>query len=256
MRSPHLRTSKGSVESSNPHLMIRRLLARASPPPRLPLRGMLRSGPRRYYSSSAARNLRSLVTPATCAAVASGIVLSLSVGHADHTPSRAEAAPSAPSARSSKVDDDYELGAEVGSGCFAVVRRGRCRRTGKEVAIKVIRKSKQTDESVRQECGVLQRVSMHRCIASLEAFYEDLDCFYIVMEYVDGGDVFERLLEHGAHPTPSHPTRRVASFPPTRPHVIPSPPQSRRFLGARSCESVAGGWGGSGAAPCPGAMPR
>lgn len=100
------------------------------------------------------------------------------------------------------ITDDYELGTELGSGAFAVVRRGKCRRTGKEVAIKVVPKSRQSEESIRNECAILQRVSLHRCIASLESVYEEKDRFLIVMEMVTGGELFDQLCEHGAYSEP------------------------------------------------------
>lgn len=96
------------------------------------------------------------------------------------------------------VMDDYEIGAELGNGHFASVHRGRCRKTGREVAIKIVPKSRQTAASIRHEAAVLKRVSMHRRIASLEALYETPQCFYIVMEYVSGGELFDHLCDHGA----------------------------------------------------------
>ena len=105
--------------------------------------------------------------------------------------------PSSVPAQRRRVTDDYELGAELGMGAFAVVRRGRCRKTGVEVAIKVVPISKQTKASIRREAAILQRVSMHTCIAKLEALYEDDDAFYIVMEYIDGGDLLDHIDEHG-----------------------------------------------------------
>ena len=96
------------------------------------------------------------------------------------------------------MEDDYELGEDLGSGFFATVRKGKCRKTGKTVAIKIVPKNKQTAESIRHEAAVLKRVSMHKRIASLEAFYETDDEFYIVMEFVAGGDLLEHLMEHGA----------------------------------------------------------
>ena len=85
-----------------------------------------------------------------------------------------------------KIEADYELGEDLGSGSFAVVRKGRCRKTGKTVAIKVVPKDRMSEDSIRNECAVLQRVSLHNCIASLEAFYEESDSFFIVMEFVAG----------------------------------------------------------------------
>ena len=62
------------------------------------------------------------------------------------------------------------------------MRKGRCKRTGKHVAIKIIPIDKQTEESIRHEVDVLRRVEIHRSIAKLEDFYENDSCFYIVME--------------------------------------------------------------------------
>lgn len=80
------------------------------------------------------------------------------------------------------VEDDYDIGVQLGSGHFATVHRGRCKRTGVEVAIKIVPKSNQTAASIRHEAEVLKRVSMHKRIASLEALYETASAFYIVME--------------------------------------------------------------------------
>ena len=37
----------------------------------------------------------------------------------------------------------------------------------------------------------------HKSIAALEGFYETADTFFIVMELVTGGDLFDQLVEHG-----------------------------------------------------------
>ena len=96
------------------------------------------------------------------------------------------------------MEDDYVLGALLGSGTFASVRRGLNKRTGQEVAIKTIPKTRQSAASIRHEISTLQRVSMHKNIAKLEAAYETEDCFYIVMELVSGGELFDHLVENGA----------------------------------------------------------
>ena len=97
------------------------------------------------------------------------------------------------------IEDDYELGAELGFGAFASVRRATCRRTGKTVAVKVVPKSKMTAASIRHEASVLKKVGMHTRVASLEAVYETDELFYIVMEYVGGGDILDYLMEHGPY---------------------------------------------------------
>ena len=102
-------------------------------------------------------------------------------------------------AQGRRVEDDYKLGGELGSGAFAVVMKGWCRQTGKQVAIKRIPKERQSADSVRKEVAILARVGMHKSIAKLEAFYESDEAFYVVMEFVDGGELFEALCERGAY---------------------------------------------------------
>ena len=106
-------------------------------------------------------------------------------------------------ARTTPIDDDYDLGAKIGAGAYANVFVGTCRKTGEQFAIKVIprqrgREGSAADAQIRREVSILERVSMHKCIAKLEAFYETPNAFYVVMEYVSGGELLEHLCEHGA----------------------------------------------------------
>ena len=98
-----------------------------------------------------------------------------------------------------RVEDDYEFHEALGEGAFAVVRAASCKRTGKKVAVKCIATTQQTAERGRAEVEVLQRVSLHRCIAKFEDVYEDVDAgkFYIVMEFVDGGCLLDRVISDG-----------------------------------------------------------
>ena len=116
------------------------------------------------------------------------------------TPSRHTTQTAECKASSSRnVEDDYELGEMLGDGAFSVVRLARHRKTGKQVAVKVIPRELQSEESIRHEVGVLRRVGMHRAIAKLEDYFESPTHHYIVMEYVDGGELFDHLATAGAY---------------------------------------------------------
>ena len=143
-------------------------------------------------------------TASSAAAVRAGRVL-LSVQHARratavavvaagavalHVCSEAEASP--------RIHDDYVLGSFLGTGAFAVVKSGVNRKTGQKVAIKIIPKTKSNADSLRREVETLQRMSLHTNVANLEAFYEDAHHFYIVMEFVSGGDMLDFVSENGA----------------------------------------------------------
>ena len=94
--------------------------------------------------------------------------------------------------RVSDIHLDYEFGPQLGSGAYGNVYRGRCKATGKVVAIKAMPKRKENMAMVRAEVAALRRGALHRSISEIYDFYEAPTVFYIVMEFVDGGE----LLDH------------------------------------------------------------
>jgi hypothetical protein len=69
--------------------------------------------------------------------------------------------------------------------------------TNEIYAVKVIDRrlsSPRDDENVLTEVATMQSLSGNRYCVQLLDFYEEPDCFYLVMEYMDGGDVFERIV--------------------------------------------------------------
>ena len=94
--------------------------------------------------------------------------------------------------RVSDINKDYEFGPQLGSGAYGNVYRGRCKATGKVVAIKALPKRKENEAMVRAEVAALRRGALHRSISEIYDFYEAPTVFYIVMEFVDGGE----LLDH------------------------------------------------------------
>ena len=96
-------------------------------------------------------------------------------------------------------DDEYDMGPELGSGAFGIVHKAKHKRTGRLVAVKIIRRRPASEDSVRHEVTILQRVGMHRGISCLDAFYETPDAFYLVMEFVEGGELFDKLVSDGAY---------------------------------------------------------
>ena len=118
----------------------------------------------------------------------------------------AAAAVTAECRRPPTVEDNYVLGEQLGEGAFGVVYKAKHKKTGVNVAVKVINKRSgfgdasgaTTDEMVRREVAVLERVGMHKNISHLEGFYETEKAFYLVMEFVEGGELFDALVEEGA----------------------------------------------------------
>ena len=51
---------------------------------------------------------------------------------------------------------------------------------------------------VRAEVAALRKSSLHRSISEIYDFYEAPTVFYIVMEFVDGGELLDHLVDVGA----------------------------------------------------------
>lgn len=100
-----------------------------------------------------------------------------------------------------EINAKYEIFEEIGAGSFATVRKGVNRRTQEEVAVKIVLRrqfefepSKWKDQL--KEIDMLKRVDHESCVRLLDT-YEVPDALYIVMEFVSGGELFDRILAHG-----------------------------------------------------------
>lgn len=95
---------------------------------------------------------------------------------------------------------DFSIQDEVvGQGAFATVKKAAERKTGKTFAVKIINKRKVMGnmDGVTRELEVLQKMD-HPRIVRLKGFYEDNDNYYMVMEFVSGGDLMDFVAAHGA----------------------------------------------------------
>mmetsp|Transcript_4127 Transcript_4127/g.6212 ORF Transcript_4127/g.6212 Transcript_4127/m.6212 type:complete len:522 (+) Transcript_4127:207-1772(+) len=91
--------------------------------------------------------------------------------------------------------DIYQLNARLKSGSFATVCRGTHRATGKKVAIKcVLRKDlpPSDDAAIYDEVAILASIQ-HRYVVPLIDFFEEKECYFIIMELMCGGDLFDRI---------------------------------------------------------------
>lgn len=91
--------------------------------------------------------------------------------------------------------DIYQLNARLKSGSFATVCRGTHRATGKKVAIKcVLRKDlpPSDDAAIYDEVAILSSLE-HAHICPIIDFFDEKDCYFIVMELMSGGDLFDRI---------------------------------------------------------------
>ncbi|KAJ6249488.1 hypothetical protein M0813_16908 [Anaeramoeba flamelloides] len=82
------------------------------------------------------------------------------------------------------------------SGNFSVVKIATDRKTSEKWAIKIISKKDMGNNllTLQNEINILTQVN-HPNIISLREIFETKDKVYLVMEYCDGGDLFDDLLE-------------------------------------------------------------
>jgi death-associated protein kinase len=96
-------------------------------------------------------------------------------------------------------EDIYEVGEDIGSGQFAVVRRCVHKETGLEYAGKFIRKKRARasrrgvlPEDIRREVDILHEID-HDNIIKLYEVYENKQEVILVLELVSGGELFDYL---------------------------------------------------------------
>lgn len=95
----------------------------------------------------------------------------------------------------SDIDNFYEFGEALGKGQFGLVRKATHKKTRTHVAIKQIKKKKiSTDEldMLRNEIEVL-KVCKHPNVVQLYDVFEDRKNIFIVMELIQGEDLYEYL---------------------------------------------------------------
>nr|XP_020474958.1 death-associated protein kinase 2 [Monopterus albus] len=99
------------------------------------------------------------------------------------------------------VEDFYEMGPQLGSGQFAVVRRCIEKSTGTEFAAKFIKKRQSRAsrrgvrrEEIEREVSILQELQ-HPNIVALHDVYENRTDMVLILELVSGGELFDFLAQ-------------------------------------------------------------
>lgn len=85
----------------------------------------------------------------------------------------------------------------LGSGSYSVVKLATRNVDKLKVAVKVLTKSKLSavdEAALRSEVEILRRLD-HPNIVKLIDFFDEEHYFYVVLEYLSGGELFEKLLE-------------------------------------------------------------
>ncbi|XP_030620552.1 death-associated protein kinase 2a [Chanos chanos] len=100
-----------------------------------------------------------------------------------------------------KVEDFYEIGEELGSGQFAIVKQCREKSSGREFAAKFIKKRQSSAsrrgvlrEEIEREVNILQQIC-HPNIVMLHDVYENRTDVVLILELVSGGELFDFLAQ-------------------------------------------------------------
>ena len=98
---------------------------------------------------------------------------------------------------------DYEMGRTLGSGSFGRVKLSKNKKNGKYVAIKILKKSKLNKlkevDHILNEIKILSMID-HPFLVHTDGFSQDKKFLYVVLELVNGGELFTYLRGVGKFP--------------------------------------------------------
>jgi calcium-dependent protein kinase len=96
-----------------------------------------------------------------------------------------------------QIETDYTIGEIMGSGAFATVRKVIHKESQNARALKIIKKNPKQDSSrMYLEVDILKKL-IHPNIMQIFEFYEDKKNFYIITEFCEGGELFDKVVEKG-----------------------------------------------------------
>ncbi|KAI5064970.1 hypothetical protein GOP47_0019665 [Adiantum capillus-veneris] len=94
----------------------------------------------------------------------------------------------------------YEIGRTLGEGTFAKVKFARNTETGDNVAIKIVNKEKilkhKMVEQIKREISTMKLIK-HPNVVQLYEVLASKTNIYIVLEFVTGGELFDKIFHHG-----------------------------------------------------------
>jgi len=86
--------------------------------------------------------------------------------------------------------------AQLGEGAFAVVKKATHKKSGQVYAIKIINRSslnKDMEVALKDEISILKELD-HEHIYKLNDVITSINQYYLVTEYLDGGELFDRIV--------------------------------------------------------------
>ena len=100
--------------------------------------------------------------------------------------------------KKSLIEKDYKVCDVIGSGAFATVRKVIAKANDEVRALKIIKKHNGQDSSrMYLEVEILKKL-IHPNIMQIYEFYEDKKNFFIITEFCEGGELFDKIIEKGS----------------------------------------------------------
>ncbi|XP_067888765.1 serine/threonine-protein kinase DCLK3-like [Heterodontus francisci] len=95
-----------------------------------------------------------------------------------------------------EIERYYEIGRTIGDGNFALVKECRLKNTKYEYAVKIIDKSKVKGKAImiENEIAIVRSLSHPNIVRFIEEFETEGE-IYLIMEYIDGGDLFDAITD-------------------------------------------------------------
>ncbi|OVA14770.1 Protein kinase domain [Macleaya cordata] len=95
----------------------------------------------------------------------------------------------------------YEMGKTLGEGSFAKVKYAKNVETGDSVAIKILDKDqvlrhKMVEQQIKREISTMKLIK-HPNVVKLYEVMASKTKIYIVLEFVNGGELFDKIVNHG-----------------------------------------------------------
>ncbi|CAM9183967.1 unnamed protein product, partial [Ectocarpus fasciculatus] len=100
-----------------------------------------------------------------------------------------------------KFEDLYSTGDVLGEGAFSVVRSCTEKATGNQVATKIVQRTGVSAEDIsdlRREVEILRTINSPY-VTQCYDFFEDDAQFHVVLEYLAGGELFDRIVKKSVY---------------------------------------------------------
>lgn len=96
-----------------------------------------------------------------------------------------------------QIDRFYDIRELIGAGGFAQVHAAYDRETGAKAAVKTIQKGSEPDSFLQREITILRQLR-HPHIVNMLDIFESSDSYQIVMEFLSGGSLHDKMIETDA----------------------------------------------------------